>query len=191
MKIIEIKDKNSLQNAAEVLKSGGILVFPTDTVYGIGCLLNKDAIRKLYKIKNRKNQPTAVLFSKKLYNFLSSSVKSTIEKEDGILKDFFKGKVTIIFKTKNFKIDFPKMILKDGKVGIRLPNYRWLEKLIDMIGPIVATSCNKKGNRPPVNFHEIDPEIIKLADLTIKTSEKLSGMPSKVIDLETEQIIRP
>lgn len=65
MKIIDIKNKGSVQNAAEVLRKGGILIFPTDTVYGVGCLNNEKAIKKLYRMKNRPlNQPTALLISK-------------------------------------------------------------------------------------------------------------------------------
>ena len=67
--IINIDDIDSKQNTTEVLKAGGVFVFPTDTVYGIGCVLDKNAIRKLYKIKNRPiTQPAAVLMTQKIFN---------------------------------------------------------------------------------------------------------------------------
>lgn len=181
MKIIDIKSKDSIQNAAEVLKTGGVLITPTDTVYGIGCILNKTAVRKLYKIKNRPaTQPTAVLMTKKIFG----NIKINIPKE------FWSGEMTVIMPSKLFKFDFPKMILGDEKIGVRLPKHKWLEKLIDTVGPIVASSANKKGDRPPTKFTEISPELIKQSDLTIQANETLSGIPSQIYDLTTNKIIR-
>lgn len=186
MKIIDIKSKYSIQDAAQVLQEGGVLIFPTDTVYGIGCLLNKIAIRKLYKIKNRPaTQPTAILMTKKLSSLICYSGLRVI-----VPKEFWDGKMTVIFPAEKFKIDCPKIILGDGKIGVRLPKYKWLEKLINIVGPIVATSANKKGERPPTKFPEISPELIKQADLTIKTLENLSGTPSTVFDLELNMTLR-
>lgn len=83
------------------------------------------------------------------------------------------------------------MILSgDNKIGVRLPKYKWLENLINIVGPIVATSANKKGDTPPKNFAEISPDLIKLADLTIKTDENLGGKPSVVFDLVKNQVLR-
>lgn len=188
MRVIDIKNKNSINKAAETLKHSGILVFPTDTVYGIGCILNNDAIRKLYRIKNRPlNQPTAVLFSKKLYHSRCSSIQSGI---GGVIKRYPKGKVTIVLDQKHFNLKFPKILLKDNKVGIRLPNYPWLERLIDKVGPVVASSANKKGEVAPKSFQEIDPKIIEESDLVIKTKDKLLGKPSTVYDIEENRVLR-
>lgn len=190
-KIIDIKDNDSLQNAAHVLKNGGILVFPTDTVYGIGCLLNYGAIIKLYKIKNRPlSQPTAILLTKEQYHFCHSSVKSGINMPENIYKDFLKGKVTSIFPRILFKIEIPAIILQNNTIGIRIPNDKWLEKLIDIVGPIVASSANKKGERPPKNFKDIDQQIIEKADMAIQAENNLPGKPSIVYDLHNNHILR-
>jgi len=180
-KVVDIKDKKSLQNAAGVLKRGGILVFPTDTVYGIGCLLNEKAIRKLYKIKNRPlNQPTAVLMNGK---DIPRKLLSEYNK-------YPKGRVTIVVDARNLNIKFPDLILKNNKIGVRIPDHPWLEELIDNVGPIVASSANKKGERPPKSFEEVNDEILKKADLVIETHEKLSGKPSSVYDIEENKVIR-
>lgn len=190
MKIIDIDNKNSLQNAARIIKKGGILVFPTDTVYGIGCLMNDPGIRRLYEIKNRPlSQPTGVLMTRCVYSYCSSNESPRII-SDNIRKDFYRGRVTLILKVSLFNIRFPKIILKDKKIGIRLPQYPWLKKLIDMAGPIVASSANKKGVSPPVKFKEIDQDIIEQADLTIKTDDKILGKPSRVYDLESKKYLR-
>lgn len=189
MNNININDKNSLKISAEIMEKGGVIIFPTDTVYGIGCLLNQKAIKKLYKIKNRPlSQPTAVLLSKQLYGKLRSSVKNTIDGD--IEREFLSGKITIIFAANQFDIKFPKMILKDGSLGVRLPEFVWFEKLINLVGPIVATSANKKGKIAPRSFREIDPQVIKEADLTVKTDKTLGNKPSQVYDLKEQIFLR-
>lgn len=186
--IIDIKNRNSLQNAAEVLKTGGVLIFPTDTVYGIGCLMIDEAIEKLYQIKNRPaTQPTAVLMSRNIFD--GKRVKELVLDEYD--EDFMTGKMTIIDSVSNYAIDFPKMILSDSnKIGIRLPQYAWLTKLIDEVGPIVTSSANKKGEPAPANFQEISELIKKEADLIIESHDLISGHSSKIYNLESGKIIR-
>jgi L-threonylcarbamoyladenylate synthase len=188
MKTIDINDKNSFQNAVQALKKGGILIFPTDTVYGVGCLMKESAIKKLYKIKNRPAaQPTAVLMSR---NFFDAKRTKEINLDFDLENKFLFGQLTLVDSIRHYVIDFPAMITADEKIGVRLPNYPWLEKLIDEVGPIVASSANKKGERIPTNFAEISPELINEADLTIQTNDELCGTPSTVYDLEHDKTIR-
>ena len=188
MNIIDIKSKNSIGKTAKILKTGGVVVFPTDTVYGIGCLLNEKAIRKLYKIKNRSlSQPTAILITKKQQHQMRCSAFGST---NDIYNKFLNGKITIIMNKEKINFDIPKFLIKDDKVGIRIPNHKWLQKLIDIVGPIVASSANKKGEPAPKSFREISSEIIDKVDLAIKTSEKISGIPSKIIDIEKSSTLR-
>lgn len=116
MKVININSKNSLQSAASVFEEGGILVFPTDTVYGIGCRLNQKAIKRLYQIKQRPlSQPTAILMSRKVFG---KTFQGKINNQA-----FREGKLTLLLSRKLFDIRFPKVLIKNGKVGIRLPQY--------------------------------------------------------------------
>lgn len=181
MNIVNIKDKDSVEKATLVLSAGGVLVFPTDTVYGIGCVLNDKAIEKLYKIKNRSHsQPTAVLMSK-------SDMPLLLQKGYG---KYPVGQITIIAHKNNYKIKFPNILLKDNKIGVRFTDDKWLQGLLNIVGPIVASSANKKGERAPQNFNEIDIKIIKEADLVVKNNERISGRPSVVYDLENKKILR-
>ena len=191
MKILEIKNKNSQKNATKILKSGGVLVFPTDTVYGIGSILNDLAIKKLYKIKNRPlNQPSAILLTEKLYNFLSSRAKSyQIDFKE--IKGFRTGEVTVIMPVEYLKLDLPGILVSEaGTVGVRLPNLPWLKDLIDQVGPIVASSANKKGELTPLGFDQVSIQILEEADLVIKTTEKLAGKSSAIFDLTTGKYLR-
>jgi len=186
---IDTASFRSIQKASEILFKGKVLVFPTDTVYGIGCLPKEKAIRKLYKIKNRPlNQPTAILFSKKLYKLLDTKVKSQTPKN--IYKDFQKGKITLILPKSQIKFNFPNIILKDETIGLRIPKNVWLQKLIDVVGPIVASSANKRGERAPKKFAGISQDIIEGADLVVKIEKSLSGEPSAVYDLACQKYLR-
>lgn len=184
MPIIDITTKDSLLNATNTLKSGGVLVFPTDTVYGIGCILSELAAKKLYKIKNRReNKPTAVLMTEGIFENVSTF-------EGQIPTEFWIGKMTIIFKIKDFNIKFPEIITENNTIGVRLPHYVWLENLIDEVGPIIASSANKNAEKTPVNFSEISNEILNEVDLVIKTNEDLSVKASTILDITKNHIIR-
>ena len=181
MNIIDIKDKSSLQIVASVLLDGGILVFPTDTVYGIGCILDETAILKLYQIKNRPiNQPTAVLMNK---DVIPESLQKEFEKYPA-------GSVTIIADAKKYHINFPKILLKDNKIGVRLPDDVWIQKLINIVGPIVASSANLAGESTPKKFSDLSSKLLKQIDLAIKSDILNLQTPSTIYDIEEDIIIR-
>ncbi|MEI6040373.1 MAG: L-threonylcarbamoyladenylate synthase [Candidatus Berkelbacteria bacterium] len=184
MKIIDINAIDSLENTTKVAKSGGVFIFPTDTVYGIGCVLEESAIEKLYKIKNRPaNQPTAVLMNESVFDNYSLF-------EGQLPNEFWEGKMTIIFKLEEFDLKFPPMITENGTIGVRLPKHHWLNSLISQVGPIVATSANKKGEQTPTEFAQISEKLMEEVDLVIKTSKKLSQKASTIFDLAKNQILR-
>ena len=193
-RIIDLKDKSSLSEAARVLKEGKILVFPSDTVYGIGCVLEKPAIRKLYKIKNCPlRQPTGILLTKRIYDSIRSSAQSSINiinLSEDVKKGFLAGKITLILPKEIFKLDLPSLILKNGRVGVRLPNHRWLIKLIENSGPIVASSANQRGRPAPADFRQIENLILKRVDLVIRSKDKSFGHSSAVYDLGQQKYLR-
>lgn len=187
MRIIDITELNSIEIASKILKAQGVVIFPTDTVYGIGCLLEDNAIKKLYKIKNRpQTQPTAVLMSRNIFDAKRTKV---LEFDYDLENNFYAGVLTIIDDVDNYAIKFPEMITENNTIGVRLPHHIWLEELIDKVGPIVATSANKKGEPAPTNFQEIS-EIKEEVDLVIKSSEKISGTPSEIYVLSTQKKLR-
>lgn len=188
MNIVNINSKNSLKTASKVFLEGGILIFPTDTVYGIGCLLKEESIIKLYKIKNRPlSQPTAILIPKKLYACLKASFNIN---DSNIEKSFLDGKVTLLIKKDLMNIKLQNILIKDNKVGVRMPQYSWISKLIDEVGPIVASSANMKGKPTPKNFINIDNKLLEQIDLAIRTKEDFRNHPSAVYNLETKEYLR-
>jgi len=158
-------------NAVDILKSGGIVIFPTDTVYGIGCRFDdQKAIARLYQIKGTpQNQPFPILVS----NINQVKKLATITKIGQILIDkYWPGALTIILPT----------FVKGQKIGFRMPKSDLVKSLIDQIGiPIIGTSANFRGQKAVKNYQELDPKIIKLADLVIK-GECKKGIESTVVD---------
>jgi len=173
------KEESGLKKAVEILQKGGVVVFPTDTLYGVGCRMDdKDAVKRVYKIKKRSSQkPTLVLVS-------SVSMAKRYVKINNIgqklIKKFWPGPLTIIFQAKN---NVPKEIQGEGQaLGVRYPDYPPLLKIIKKIGvPILAPSANFQGEHPPKKFKDLDEKFIKMVDFVIKGECKI-GKESTIVD---------
>ncbi|MBN2015791.1 threonylcarbamoyl-AMP synthase [Candidatus Dojkabacteria bacterium] len=157
----------SYLKALQILKNGGLIVFPCDTVMGVGCAMDKpEAIERLYKVKRRqKDQATAVLVSD------SKMAESLMTDEtDEFLKNIFKnhwpGALTVVVKASDI---VPRSICGGTNfVGVRVPDHPSLQELIKELGtPLVATSANFKGEEAPVKFAEVSKEFLSLVDFAI------------------------
>ena len=167
----------SLNKAVKALKSGGIIAFPTETVYGIGALLkDKKAIAKIFAIKRRPNtKPLQVLVAsleqaKKLGNFNKQALK--------LAANGWPGPLTLVVKKKR---TVPQIVTGGrSTVGLRVPDHKLALELIKLCGPIVATSANEAGEKPALTAQEVKrkvPEVDLILSGKIKT-----GTPSQVID---------
>lgn len=157
--------EEEIKNSVKVLKSGGTLVYPTDTIWGIGCdATNSKAVNKIYKLKKRsKNKNLIVLIDDK--NKLENYVKSIPEIAWGLIDNVDKPLTIIYPEGKNLA----KNILgPDGSVAIRITKGEFCKKLIREFGkPIVSTSANISGNTPPLSFRKIPKEIIDKVDYVV------------------------
>jgi L-threonylcarbamoyladenylate synthase len=184
MKIIPLSSqKKAIKNSFEVLKKGGVIIYPTDTLYGIGADgTNKKAILKIKKIKKRKNQFFSVILPSinaiEEYAFLDKKTKK-------ILKKLLPGPYTFIFKSKrNFYFS------KQNTIGVRIPDNKFclaLSKLFKK--PIISTSANLSGAKNNYSLNTIEPEIKQQVDLIIdgKTKYKL---PSTIYSFVENKILR-
>ncbi len=177
----KVEDPEQSRRAAEILKNGGVVIFPTDTIYGIGCRYDdKNAVDRIYKIKSRsKNQPFPILVSSieqvKQLATITQAAQELIEK-------YWPGGLTIVLNPKE----------GSQKIGFRMPRSTLIGLLINLLGkPIIGTSANFHGQKSPASFEELDPKIIKLADFAIRGSCK-KGTESTVIDatINPPKIIR-
>ena len=158
-----------------------IVIYPTDTVYGIGCNAeNEKLVEKIYKIKKRdREKPLSVIapgFEWILENF---------ECNKNIIGKFLPGAYTLILRKKH--ADFLKSVAPGNSAGIRIPAHL-ISKVIEAINiPFVTTSANISGRKPPASVEEIEKDLLESADLIIDGG-KLPGKPSTIIDLTGEEI---
>ncbi len=189
MKVISITKNPS--EAAEMMRAaiekGKIVIYPTDTVYGIGCnALDKKLVDRIYKIKNRsRNNPLSVMVQNLSIIKKYCEISKAEEKE---MKKYLPGPYTLLIRRKKGK-SIP--VSKTPRLGIRIPDNSFiLEVMKSLEIPIVTTSANISGEPAPKNVHEINPKVAKEAYLIFDGGETKTGKPSTIIDLPTKKIIR-
>ena len=188
--MIQSNNKNKeLVKAGKVIINGGIVVYPTDTVYGIGCNPHsKKAIERLLIIKERENNPLPVLF--KTVNKIEENVK--LGKIGRILsKKFWPGPLTLVCPIKNNKHEIHANLGKE-ELGVRIPSNPITLELIDKCGGmIVGTSANISGKKSVRSNEELDNAIIKKVDIVIdggKTSLDLESTVIRIVNNKIELI---
>lgn len=156
----------------DILKNGGTILYPTDTIWGIGCdATNIQAINKIFEIKKRdKNKSMIILVeSEKRLQDLVDVPEMAWE-----IIDLSEKPVTIVYDSPR---GLPKELLaEDGSIGIRLVKDDFCKKLISKLNrPLVSTSANFSGEKSPLKFADINPEIIDLVNFVVEEQrEKIS-----------------
>ncbi len=166
--------------AATVLRDGGIIVFPTETVYGLGALADsKFGPHEMFEVKVRPaDLPIPMLVeTEDALDTWGAEVPAYAHK---IAHEFWPGAVTIVVKaSERVPRDF---VAPDGTIGLRSPDHEVVrELLIAAGGPIFATSANTHGNPAPGSFAEVEPRIIAHADLSLDGGETEHQMASTVV----------
>ena len=185
---------DDIKACLKVLSEGGIILYPTDTVWGIGCdATNEKAVEKIYAVKKRNEEKSMII--------LLADEKDIIHFTDDpspVIFDFIKGvkkPTTVIYD--EAKGLAKNLINKDGSVGIRVVQDEFCKKLITLFGkPIVSTSSNISGYPPPSFFNDIDIEIKKGVDYIVQHRQEdyIPAEPSTVVKLNPDGkifIIRP
>jgi len=173
--------KQEIGFIAGFLKMGKLIVYPTDTIYGLGCsALDKKAVAKIYRIKKReKKKPLLVLISD--FKMLQEYFKVN-KKQQAYLRKIWPGKISVILEKKSVLSDDISAGLSSA--AVRLPKSRFLTKMITYLGaPLVSTSLNISGEAHLENLDNLENYFIKTKpDLIIDAGIK-KGRPSKLIDL--------
>lgn len=172
-----------LKEMGETIKKGEIVVFPTETVYAIGTNgLDEEAIRKLYKIKQRPfDKPTSLLVSD--MKMIEALVADITDKEYKLMKTFFPGPLTIILKEKNI---VPNILTGNtGTIGIRMPENEIARKLIAYANvPIAAPSANIANKPSGTNIENIINDFKETVDYYIDGGESKIGLGSTIVKIE-------
>lgn len=175
-----------INGTIDMLQDGKIIVYPTDTIYGIGCdILNKKAVETIQKIKNRKKQKPLSIICTDLKDISRWALVSNWQYK--ILKKHLPGPFTFILKASK---EAPK-ILQDPKrktVGIRIPNNEVCLNIVENLGnPIITTSVNESGQQNYANPDKIKKDWFGKVDLILDAGE-INEDPSTVVSLIDNQI---
>lgn len=186
------EEYKKLEEAAEIIKQGGIVLFPTETVYGIGGNgLNEKAVAKIYQAKGRKPEnPINLLVCNQ--EMVESITKEITPLEYKLMKEFFPGPFTIILKKKEI---VPNIVTANrDTVGIRMPSGEIAKKLVEYAGvPIAAPSANLSGKPSGTNLEDILGEFEGKVDYIINGGESEIGIESTIVRVidEVPHILRP
>lgn len=169
--------------AAEVLKKGGIILYPTDTIWGIGCdASNKDAVDRIYKLKQREETKSMLVLvenDSRLMRHVKEVPETAwmlIEVNDQPMTIIYPGAINLA----------ANLISTDQTIGIRIAKDEFCEKLIAKINrPLVSTSANISGEPSPAFFDEISEEIKEGVDYIVswRQEDRLPRNPSQIIKL--------
>lgn len=174
-----------LDEAARKIANGGVIVLPTDTVYGIGCAFSRgDAIDRIFSIKRRDpNKSIAVLIAEldqisQLTDFFPPSALALAEK-------FWPGALTLVVPK---KAGLPENLSLAPTVGLRLPDHELTRELIRRSGPLATTSANLSGTPPANAVSEIPGDWFDQLDLVLDGGRVLGGQASTVVDCSGEAL---
>lgn len=177
-------DKRVIDEAIRVLATKGLVVYPTDTVYGLGANpLDPEAVEKVYEVKRRIGKPLPILVSSiQAVNKIAYVDKRALK----LMEKFWPGPLTIVLKAKDILPE--KVTLGTGKVGVRMPNYKVALMLAEGIGGlIIGTSANISGMPSPRTIDEVLEQLGNKVDLILDAGPTKIGIPSTVIDLTEEK----
>lgn len=175
-----------VERICKVLDSGGLVISPTDTVYGImGDALNEEVIKRVYEAKKRPYSKPLILLMDS-YEMIKEYTLEINELEDEIIKETLPGLVTIILK-KNAKIS---SLITDGKdyVGIRIPDNEKLRLIIKKLGrPVISTSANISDEDVITSIDEISDDLLRYIDY-VDDGGKIVACSSTIVKVENKEI---
>lgn len=186
------KENNDIEEAAEIIQEGGLVLFPTETVYGIGAnALNDDAVKKIFIAKGRKQDNPLILHISDM-EMLSQIADNISELEYSLMDAFWPGPFTIIL---NKKAGIAKVATCDGDtVGVRMPSNNIAHDLIKKLNlPIAAPSANISGKPSGTRLQDIIEELKNKVDYILDGGESDIGLESTVVRVigDEVRILRP
>src|SRR6202012_2452309 len=178
--------RDEVANAFKVIQEGGIILYPTDTIWGIGCdATNTEAVKKIYHLKQR-DEAKSMIILLDTDNKLQSYVKEVPEIAYELIQ-YAENPLTLVMPgAKNIS---PALIAADGSVGIRVTNNQFCQNLIQrMRKPLVSTSANISGKPSPEYFSQIDEAVINGVDYVVDLEQhsKEIKTPSTIMRLEPD-----
>ena len=172
-----------IERATDIILNGGTVIFPTDTVYGLGANASDNrAVNRIFEIKHRnKNKPINVLIAD--YEDLLKVAEVPTREEGKLMEKFWPGPLTIILKRKD---GVANAAASDGDtIGVRMPDNDITRNLIREVGfPLATTSANISGETPGISIESIEPEVIDNVDFVFDDGESNLKIASTIVKFE-------
>lgn len=183
MLLLNATSKN-IKKASVVIKNGGLVVYPTDTVYGVGCNpFDVSAVQKLFSVKGERKKPLPLL-AHSIEDVERVALLSTYARQ--ISEAFWPGPLTLVLPKKEV---LPNVVTCNLKtVGVRIPGHNVAAQLIRLSnGLITGTSANKSGKPPPTTAHEAAGQLGEYVDVLLDGGAVPLGTPSTIVDLTSSE----
>lgn len=177
--VLPTSDPSALRHAVDVLHYGGLVAFPTDTVYGVGALaFHREAVMRLYTVKGRStDKAIAVLVGREadlaqVASELTPAARRLVEK-------FWPGSITLVVP-KHPKL--PEAVSGLPTVGVRMPNHEFARRLLTQTGPMAVTSANRSGEPNALTAADVLAQLAGRIELVLDGGRVPGGVPSTVVD---------
>ncbi len=178
----EAPDPGGIRRALDIIRSGGVVVYPTSMLYGLGAdATNRDAVSRVFSIKRRmETKPVSILINQKAD--ILPLVAEIPDAARRIMERLWPGRVTLVFRASDFLPE--NLTAKTGKIGIRLPLHPAAKRLLADAGvPVTATSANLSGAPGCASIGEMPESILREADLVLDAGRLGGGVGSTVVDV--------
>lgn len=186
--VLAVDSPDTLLHALEVLKRGGVVAFPTDTVYGIGALVfDADAVARLYAAKGRPPEKAIPVLVGQTEDVIKVADVTPSAKK--LAEAFWPGALTIVLPKLS---TVPEIVSTYPTIGVRLPDHAIARNLLTLAGPLAVTSANLSGMNSHLHARAVLADLNGRIDLLIDGGPCPGGVPSTVLDctIEPPEILR-
>jgi L-threonylcarbamoyladenylate synthase len=183
--IISASASDAIPHAVEILKAGGLVAFPTDTVYGVGALaFDGKAVESIYAAKNRPVEKAIPVLIGDSGDLEKAAVNIPVSARK-LASRFWPGPLTILVPKRG---DLPESVSATSTVGVRVPDHEVARAFLRAAGPMAVTSANISGGQSPVTAEEVFEQLGGRIDLIINGGKTPGGVPSTLVDCTTSEL---
>lgn len=178
-KILLAEDPESLNLALTTIRQGGLVAFPTDTVYGVGAsAFNSKAVADLYRVKGRGSEKPIPVMIADLQD-LDQVAEPVPETGLQLAQRFWPGAITLVLPKRK---ELPKEVSETSRIGVRVPDHAFAQSLLTESGPLAVTSANRSGEPSACSLDEVLEALGGKIEIVVDGGITAGGIPSTVVD---------
>lgn len=184
--ILQTSASNAIPRAFEILQAGGLVAFPTDTVYGVGALaFNDRAVESIYAAKDRPIEKAIPVLIGDLDD-LEKVGRDIPDSARKLAHRFWPGPLTILIPKRP---DLPESVSATATVGVRVPDHEVARALLQVVGPLAVTSANISGSTNPLTAQEVYEQLAGRIELILDGGITPGGVPSTLVDCTLSELM--